>query len=179
MNKLEILDMLIELEYSPEYICLAFMLNDDYKDWFLNLINTEKKYKRFQKVITPTIATDFVKTMTDEKVNLKRYFKMKAVLERAERFKAKRHRIECYSRIMNVDIKVAYHLYCLDEKQAENDMWNKVYEETLGADYKEKYPIKHPRSKAYYIDTHGILHDIQLVRDRKQYYLYGEGIRFK
>lgn len=179
MSNSEILNMLIDLEYPPEYICLSFILNADYKDWFLNLINTDKKYRKYLKAMKPTLVQDFIKTMNDEKVNLKKYFRMKCVLDRAERYKAKRHRIECYSKIMNVDIKVAYHLYCLDEIQAEKDMWNTVYEKTLGEDYLEKYPIKYQKENAYYIDKSGTLQNIRYEKNNKQFYLYGEGVKYK
>lgn len=180
MKNIEILQALIKLEYSPEYICLAFTLNGNYyADWFLNLINTDKQYSFLRKAMKPTIIQDFLKTMNDNTVDLNKYFKMQKVLERADRYLLKKHRIVCYSKIMNVDLNVAYHLYCLDEKQAEYDMWNTVYERTLGEDYKEKYPIHYSNPKAYYIDTKGKLRNIAKDRDRKQYYLYGTGVMFK
>lgn len=179
MTNEEILKTLMDLEYSPEYICLSFILNDGYKEWFLNLINTDKKYKKLLKAMKPTIVQDFMKTMNDDKVNLNKYFRMRCVLDRADCFKAKRHRIECYARIMKVDMKVAYHLYCLDEKQAEDDMWNTVYERSIGEDYKEKYPIRHRRENAYYIDNDGTLKNIRYEKSNKQFYLYGDGIRYK
>lgn len=181
MTCLEILDYLQSCDYSNEYICLCFMLNGDYyNNWFLNLVNTDKKYKELAKAITPNIVNNFLESMNDDSVNLNEYFKMSSVLDRANKYKAKEHLIKQYAKIMKVDISVAYHLFSVDEQAAINDMWNTVYENVLGEDYKERYPVQIQRENAYYIDKNGALQSIRHDRQNQQYYLHDEvGIRYR
>lgn len=181
MTCLEILDYLLSCDYSSEYICLCFMLNGDYYNtWFLNLVNTDKKYKKLAKAITPNIVNNFLETMKDESVNLNEYFKMSSVLDRANKYKAKEHLVKQYSKIMKVDISVAYHLFSIDEEEAINDMWNTVYENVLGEDYKDRYPTHISRENAYYIGNDGTLQSMRHEIYNQEFYLYdGWGARYK
>ena len=102
------------------------------------------------------------------------------VIERADIYKAKLHRIEVYSKIMNIEKSFAFHIYLENEMEAEKDLWNKVYETTLGENYKEQYPIRHKRlERAYYIDKDGKLKNIKYETSNKQFYLYSQGSRYK
>ena len=180
MTNQEILNELIECKYEPEYICLAFMLNGEYySNWFNETIQNNKRYKFIKRAITTTIVDDFIKTMNDT-VNLNKYFAMRRVIERAEIYKAKLHRIELYSRVMKVDLGFAFYIYLENEREAEKDLWNKIYEESIGENYREKYPYKSRKlPKAYYIDKDGLAKNIRYEQSRKQFYLYGYGVRYK
>ncbi len=181
MTCIEILDYLLSCDYPDEYVCLCFMLNGDYYNtWFLNLVNTDKKYKKLAKAITPNIVNNFLETMKDEKVNMNEYFKMSSVLDRADKYKAKEHLVKQYSRIMKVDITVAYHLFSIDEQAAIKDMWNTVYENVLGEDYKERYPVHIRKENAYYLDSNGKPVSLRHEIYNQEYYMNdGQGVRFK
>ena len=176
MTNQEELDYLISCNYTPEYICLCYIFNGDYYlNWFTKLISTGKKYRAYREAMKPDLVEKFLKTMNDDKVNLSKYFKMNKVMERADRYKVLEHKVKVYANVMKVDISLAYHLYSLDAKAAEDDLWDTVYKNTLGEDYKEKYPISCKKAYAYFINDNGVLRDLRRDRSSKMQYIYGIG----
>lgn len=182
MRNIDILDYLIDIGYSDNYICMCFLFgHESDKEWFLNLISTDKKYEYLGKEINPDMVDTFLKSMNDDTVDLKKYFQMKHVLNRADCHKAKKHRIELYAKIMEVDLATAYHLYLEYPKEAEKDMNDTFLKKMYGEDYKERYPVrKKSRVNAYYFDKNtGTLKNLRYSKYNKMYYMYPEGWRYK
>lgn len=177
MTNLEILECLKQCDYTDNYIAMCFIFaGESYKKWFIEEINTNPEYGYLCNEVNEDMVNKFMESLNDEECNLKEYFKMKSVLQRADLYMAKRSRIKAYSKIMEIDISSAAMLYLEYPRQCEDDMWDKVYKETLGEDYKEKYWHEKSKPKACYIDkTTGKVINIKDTRESKMYYLYGVG----
>lgn len=182
MTNKELLDFLIQLGYSDDYICMCFLFMDESdKIWFLNLISTDKKYKYLGKAITSDMVDIFLESMNDTTVNLKKYFQRKHIINRANCHQYRKHRIETYSKIMGVDLDVAYYLYLEHPKECEKDMFDTDMKRLYGDDWREKYPRRkrHKLDAWYFDEKTGTLKSIRDSKYNKMYYMYGEGWRYK
>jgi len=177
MTNLEILDYLVECGYDNNYICMCFMFSgDSYKKWFLTEISSNPKYEYLIDEITNDMVDKFMNNLNDEECNLREYFKMCSILQRADIHMAKKQRSKVYSKIMGIDESTALMLYLEYPKECENDMWDKICKDNFGEDYKEKFWHERCKEQAYYIDkTTGKLKSLKKEKESKMFYLYGLG----
>ena len=80
MTTKEILDMLLDLKYSNEYIYLTFMLNKKYENSFRELLLTDS-YNFFEK----HISLEMVKKKISLAKKPLKYYRMDKVLDRANK----------------------------------------------------------------------------------------------
>ncbi len=131
MTTKEILDMLLELKYSYEYIYLTFMLNKSYEKSFRELLLTDE-YSFLEKHITIEMVQ---KKISIAKKPLK-YYKMDNVIDRANKKMYINTRIKKYAEFKGIPVTDVSDFYKENWKLCEKEMYQSFLSETYGTDYK-------------------------------------------